>query len=1064
MDIKKIILLIVPLIALNTTVLATPIEEPPPVCIESLTYSKGGGALDNCFNIGVFVGGSGCKQIIKLRNLSDRSITNTYINMSYGVVIGSCGIDGTDKTGSDCNVTVSESIFNPLGDFSSLQAHTIYVEGAGASIGNPQPDINMTYTENGTLKYGMIDKCVIEDANTADDMCIASTSTIQHGFGICLDFGDFFSGGAALGGCEKQIVLRNISGENLTDVSTQLITNSMFNGSMIDDCGIDGTSGDCTDSNMMDFAFMSMGGMFQGRSIIYDPMPDFAPGEEHYTYTNSKMSMSMFNGSKYLGSYIKKDSNGIPHLYNGELKMCDDITNSLKSKVDVVDPIKYSTYNEKQIIQTKVSKEGDVRLTAVYIDPDTLEEITYTAPTQYGNFSPPLQVLMYRTDSTCTDELPLAMPTVGNPSGEPVIAIIGNNSSHEETNKFTFISTANKITRIKAKYTDWSIIFDGISSASECFQNANWEGNLKGLPQCLNSLESSSSDLSQDLIDKYPNIATVCLNPSLANNEKPCHSSAYNSSGSNGSIVPEKYNHAYGCMACILDAVADVSSCSRDDFAIRPDKFGINMPDSDYPNLLRAGKDYNISLKALRADGSRADDYNVTDHNWVGDLDANTTKYFKDGTEDTIGLLHGTTELNTSVTAYSLRGLSSDSNTTVPSSAEGVIPISYNDVGKINLQVYDKKWAEVDNDDTPQDCDDTHAHTYICGELNVTFIPHHFEVNNIHLRNHRDGGFTYLSNDLNMSAHIDVNISAVNKSGEITQNFRQGGLYYENPVSVDLNITEWKGGVASRHPQGNMMHKHDIPVETLLGFGGTDANGTHLIAWNETNATQQLMFNYARNYNQTVNPFEINGTDINITVQSTYETAIITGTGIGDRNATFVYARAKPNKLFYDDVTSNTITTPISIVAYCDLGLTECQNRGLSILATGMLSDAQSNESNWWYSQNHSTATNNDGQVTLVASGGGTVVPTDSASINTINGIDNNVLVANTGGTPNIVDINFGSNTDKWLIYNKDSVAANPSPFYRVRFIGTSGWTGHGKTGHVVGDDINKKKTRRLEW
>ena len=84
-------------------------------------------------------------------------------------------------------------------------------------------------------------------------------------------------------------------------------------------------------------------------------------------------------------------------------------------------------------------------------------------------------------------------------------------------------------------------------------------------------------------------------------------------------------------------------------------------------------------------------------------------------------------------------------------------------------------------------------------------------------------------------------------------------------------------------------------------------------------------------------------------------------------------------------------------------------------------------------------------------------------SITLINGTDDSVIVTNTGGTPNTVDIDFGSDTDTWLIYNKD-INSPPSPFYRVHFIGTSGWSGHGKTGYVVGDDINEKKTRRLEW
>jgi hypothetical protein len=131
-------------------------------------------------------------------------------------------------------------------------------------------------------------------------------------------------------------------------------------------------------------------------------------------------------------------------------------------------------------------------------------------------------------------------------------------------------------------------------------------------------------------------------------------------------------------------------------------------------------------------------------------------------------------------------------------------------------------------------------------------------------------------------------------------------------------------------------------------------------------------------------------------------------------------------------------------------------------LVNGLLADAQSNEANWWFAEKHGTAGIDDGNITLTATNG-TVTPTDPTTISFTNGIDGTVTVTNGGGTPNIVNIDFGTGTNSWLIYNKDA-DSTPSPFYRVRFIGTGGWTGKGKTGHVVGDDINTKKTKRLEW
>jgi hypothetical protein len=240
----------------------------------------------------------------------------------------------------------------------------------------------------------------------------------------------------------------------------------------------------------------------------------------------------------------------------------------------------------------------------------------------------------------------------------------------------------------------------------------------------------------------------------------------------------------------------------------------------------------------------------------------------------------------------------------------------------------------------------------------------------------------------------------------------------------------------------------DMTAPTAAVFN-TDHNGT---------AKLTVQLNFDRNYTDPVNPFIFTVTDINVTD----EDSITDNNDTMSMDAHYLYARAKTNKFFYDNITTSSITTPVGIVIYCDLGLTACQNKGMADLVNGLLADAQSNEANWWFAEKHGTAGIDDGNVTLTATNG-TVTPTDPTTISFTNGIDGTVTVTKGGGTPNIVNIDFGTGTNSWLIYNKDA-DSTPSPFYRVRFIGTGGWTGKGKTGHVVGDDINTKKTKRLEW
>lgn len=509
---------------------------------------------------------------------------------------------------------------------------------------------------------------------------------------------------------------------------------------------------------------------------------------------------------------------------------------------------------------------------------------------------------------------------------------------------------------------------------------------------------------------------------------------------------------------------------SRNTFSVRPDRFDIASSASGMPNLLRSGQDYNATIHAYQ-DVLDVDtpDYNVTSAATV--LTVTTTKFNYNDVNATLSMTGETTlaaanfDMSNGVSKYGAVA------------GNEVAGFTFSDVGKINIRLEDRIWSAVDNDDTPMNCNSNG--TYICGELNVTFIPHHFGVNNIHLRNHRDGNSTYLSNDLNMSAHIDVNISAMNADNEITQNFQQANLYYENPVSVDINVTEWNATAPStRHPKGNLVHKHDIPTEEWLGFGGSDASGTHLIPWNETNTTQQLMFNYTRENDQTVNPFTVNGTDINITVQSTYDdpdssptSAVIVGSGIADRNATFHFARAKVVKDddFYDNITTPTRLTPIKVIVYCDL-FVGCSEFGIDTI------NGLTHDNYWWLSWNHNINTQ-DGNVTLISppsilSGGAGNSPTVTTDVNIISeGKDESILVTRGGDNnlPMTVGINLDTSTptttSSWLVYNPTSPTYDPIPFYRVRFIGTtSNWTGYGKTGYVVDSNSSRKKNKRLGW
>ena len=391
--------------------------------------------------------------------------------------------------------------------------------------------------------------------------------------------------------------------------------------------------------------------------------------------------------------------------------------------------------------------------------------------------------------------------------------------------------------------------------------------------------------------------------------------------------------------------------------------------------------------------------------------------------------------------------------------------------------------------------------------LDLEFFPYSFNVAGLNANAPLGGQAVYINTldstlfkngiDENMSYNIQGSFYAVDWSstpgnGQQVTNFVNNCFAYDTDMNlkysylsqiptdtpllrrdiIDYNTTNTS--IITRAREENLTSTSNplvinTPQIVLVGGNPMKQSAQHFTKDMKGAITMDLGLNFDRTFNTVLNPRYINFSDLNLTLTSSPNLTVdgvadyqVSGDLPIDQNITFTYAKAKANKAFYDDVITGNIQTPVSIVAYCDLGLVACQNRGLDVLTPGLLTNAQSNEANWWYSQIHSSAINADGIVTLTASGGGTVTPADPTSINITAGSDNSVLVTNTGATPNVVNIDFGPDTDRWLIYNPDFNVI-PSPFYRVRFIGTSGWTGYGKTGHVVGDDISQKKSRRVE-
>lgn len=301
----------------------------------------------------------------------------------------------------------------------------------------------------------------------------------------------------------------------------------------------------------------------------------------------------------------------------------------------------------------------------------------------------------------------------------------------------------------------------------------------------------------------------------------------------------------------------DAITVSSDNFAIRPDKFDLSPTAGQDINHLISAKDY-MSLKAADFNSASVANYNTEQL----DMYSNLTKYMPNG--DVNNSLYGSSII--------------DEN-------NGNSLVSYSDIGKINIQMQDTSWAQVDIDsgDTPADCSANGA--YICGDINATFIPSHFELTNTHLKNHNDGNFTYIANrDPSMSAHVSTTITAKNFLNSTTMNFDSAS--WENNVSFNISIN------TLNTPTLNM---DAIDSSTKLEF----LNGSYSIAFDDIDPNKKLMFNFNRDVNESINPFMVYGSDINLSVTSTYDTVNISGYSTADENATFLYARTHTTRQRY---------------------------------------------------------------------------------------------------------------------------------------------------------------------
>ncbi|WP_457563643.1 DUF6701 domain-containing protein [Caminibacter pacificus] len=304
------------------------------------------------------------------------------------------------------------------------------------------------------------------------------------------------------------------------------------------------------------------------------------------------------------------------------------------------------------------------------------------------------------------------------------------------------------------------------------------------------------------------------------------------------------------CAVCLFKKWGHVAY-SKDDFAVRPDKFEINL-NVNYPKL-RAGQPYIIGIRALAYPISQ--DCNMSQQLW--------NLFYPNGVSD-----YSRIPVWNYHEALTIRGHSPSLEYNDSNESKGCITgnlmvnpghqitlhfhhghagamLLYDEVGDLNMTVKEFKdgyeFAKIDENDSIN----PNGLLINPGNNIITFVPFKFNFSDINMT---DGGnnFTYISRNLNMSATLEFNLTAVNLQGRVTKNYN-AQCYAKN---VDLNITHAPVPIASNMiyslnngpiQQRNSQAPIDVVIPKAHFSGGS--------------AVENLKINYFKNYKTPNEPF-----------------------------------------------------------------------------------------------------------------------------------------------------------------------------------------------------------------
>jgi len=246
---------------------------------------------------------------------------------------------GSLSAGSFIKCTKSNTLNStaPNKDFSFIvQSSTDGTLTQNVIVETTTDDLN---TSNNTLESSVTlnEAAIIENAN---DICYEDPFETD---GICVDLG-VVSGGFT---CTRTINIQSLS--SITNLET-VMDASGFSGSMMSDCGVNGTSvkdasgvPSCKENSDFSGSYFT----FMSKGLEYDVTDSLEAGSETSIYNYATFDVAFFKKENLYATYIKDGKR-----YRGKMKACGESyckTNHLSSGFNVVDPDEGSDYNSFEI-------------------------------------------------------------------------------------------------------------------------------------------------------------------------------------------------------------------------------------------------------------------------------------------------------------------------------------------------------------------------------------------------------------------------------------------------------------------------------------------------------------------------------------------------------------------------------------------------------------------------------------------------------------------------------------------------------------------------------------------